>query len=196
MGIPFQKQFVFVASSEEEWDDEIDLRTIIRRIKIGDREGEGRSTPFYRFDDIRLDRNVSMKARMETDTAFARTVQLAWMDGAMSSKAKPNTCDVIDYMLPLLEKFRARGGNPIFLRCPSDGPFLEHEKERLPRDSTWEILLFETRTPGIHFDDYEQLQDLEIPGWSHLSAPAARYFTKELVSILQEEGLLSNPKSK
>jgi len=195
LSIPFQENFVFVASSEAEWDDDIDLRTLIKNVQIGDREGDGHGNPFYRFEDIRLDRNVEMKARMETDTAFAATIQRVWAGGAARNKAVLKICDVIDYMRPLLDKFKARGGTPIFVRCPSNGLFLEREKGHMHRDSTWDVLLLETGTPGIHFEDYESLQGLDLPEWSHLSAPDARYFTKEVVSILQEEGLLPILKS-
>ena len=190
LGIPFQENFVFVASSEEEWDDDIDLRTLLKQWTIGDREGDGRDDPFYRFDDITLDRNVTMKTRMETDTAFARTVQLVWHGGGLSREGKHHTCDVIDYLLPLLDQFKARGGRPIFLRCPSDGEYITHENKYYQRDSTWEVLLYETSTPGIYFEDYEELTGYVCPEWSHLSAPDARQFTKDLVSILQKEGLL------
>jgi len=49
------------------------------------------------------------------------------------------------------------------------------------------VLLQRTGAPGIHFQDYPQLQGYEQPEWSHLSAAEATRFTAALVPIIQRQ---------
>ena len=73
----------------------------------------------------------------------------------------------------------------VFVRPPSSGPYLEAEDRELPRTRSFEPLLRATGAPGIHFQDYPQLQGLETPEWSHLSAADAARFTAALYDILE-----------
>ena len=78
----------------------------------------------------------------------------------------------------------SRGVEVVFLRAPSSGRFYEFELKRFPRESTWDVLLNRTGAPGIHFEDYPELQNYELPEWSHLSASEADRFTAALVPIV------------
>ena len=83
-------------------------------------------------------------------------------------------------------KIRARGGEVVFIRPPSDGPFLEREKRNAPRVKTWDRLLRETGAFGIHYEDYATMRGLEVPEWSHLSRRDAARFTRAYVEVLGE----------
>jgi len=50
-------------------------------------------------------------------------------------------------------------------------------------------LLQRTQSPGIHFEDYPQLQGYVLPEWSHLGAAEARRFTIALAPLVQREFL-------
>jgi hypothetical protein len=56
-----------------------------------------------------------------------------------------------------------------------------------PRATTWDVLLQRTGAPGIHFQDYPQLQGYDQPEWSHLSASEAQRFTAALTPLVQRE---------
>ena len=75
----------------------------------------------------------------------------------------------------------------MFLRLPSSGGYYAFEQKYLPRALTWDRLLAETRTPGIHFEDYPQLQGYDLPEWSHASAPEARRMTLQLAPLVDAE---------
>jgi hypothetical protein len=75
----------------------------------------------------------------------------------------------------------------LFLRAPTTGPYYAFEQRVLPRTRTWDVLLQRTGAPGIHFEDYPQLQGYTQPEWSHLSASEATRFTAALVPIVQRE---------
>jgi hypothetical protein len=86
-----------------------------------------------------------------------------------------------------VDKITARGGQVMFLRTPSSGPYLEAEKAAYPRNKYWDAMLKYTNTPGIHFQDYPQTDHFVCPEWSHLSTNDAIDFTKDLIAILEKE---------
>ena len=55
------------------------------------------------------------------------------------------------------------------------------------RKSTWDMLLKETRAPGIHFQDYRELQGYELPEWSHLTRASAERYTEALYGIIERD---------
>jgi hypothetical protein len=68
-----------------------------------------------------------------------------------------------------VERIRARGGDMVWVRPPSDGPVLANERLRVPRDQVWDRLLRETHCFGVYFEDYPEMRGLEVPEWPHLS---------------------------
>ena len=62
----------------------------------------------------------------------------------------------------------------LFLRPPSIGPYLRLRAARLPaREAHGTCCCSARGAPGIHFEDYPQLQGYDQPEWSHLSASEA-----------------------
>jgi hypothetical protein len=83
-------------------------------------------------------------------------------------------------------RIRARGGEVVFIRPPSAGLLRERELRNTPRATTWDRLLRETGTFGIHFEDHPAMQGLDVPEWSHLSRDSATRFTRAYVGVLRE----------
>ncbi len=191
--VPLQNNLAFLASDEEDWTDDLDLKTLLKRIKIGDRIGP-RMPPFYRFQDIYEDRNVEMKNKMVSDTAFANTIKRVWgFYGELMQAHPPEKDATMAFFLEDAKKFKARGGNLILIRCPSTGEVRKGESMGLPKHQFWDDLVVQAEVPNYHFEDYEQLKGFECPEWSHLSSPDARKFTTELAAIMMKDGALSNP---
>lgn len=189
LSLPLQKTFAFLNSAEEEWDDDIDLNSLINRIKIGERLGKP-APPFYNFSYVDDDRNVTMFEKTMNDTAFAATIKRVWM--FFGKMAPPPVKDeVLAIYKELIPEFKARGGKVIFVRFPSGGEFRQAENRVLPRDQFWEVLLEQTNTPGYHFEDYEVLNKYDLPEWSHLATPDAKIFTRDLVAILLKDNIIS-----
>jgi hypothetical protein len=93
----------------------------------------------------------------------------------------------IDRAAAAISKLRARGVKIIFVRPPSNGRYLEFENREFPRSKTWDVLIQRTGAPGIHFEDYPQLQGYWLPEWSHLAAEEKSRFTEALYGILEHE---------
>ena len=195
LSVPLQNNLVFLRSDEEDWTDDLNLKTLLKRIKLGNRLGPG-MPPFYRFQDIYEDRNVEMKNKMLTDTSFVNTVKSVWgFYGQMAAAHPPEKDATMAFFLEDAKKFKERGGNLILVRCPSKGPLRKGENMGLPRDQFWDDLVVQAGVPSYHFEDFEKLKNLDCPEWSHLSSADAKIFTTELAGIMMKDGALTNSKS-
>jgi hypothetical protein len=194
LSLPLQQNLALMAAGEQERNGDIDLKALLKKIKIGKRVPEG-MPPFYRFGIMTsLDRNLEMTAKTVTDTAFANTIINVWkyFGKGPSSSNKEAT---MAFFLKDAKKFKARGGNLILIRCPSSGGIRVRESHALPRKDFWDDLVQQANVKSYHFEDYEQLENLKCPEWSHLSAEDARYFTTELAKIMIADKAITNSKN-
>ena len=74
----------------------------------------------------------------------------------------------------------------VFIRPPSAGTYYEREQANLPRAKTWDRLLHEADVFGIHFEDYPDMQGLDLPEMSHLTREDAERYTRAYVGVLRE----------
>ena len=185
LSLPLQKNLVFISESNN--SDELNLKTLLEQIKIGERAGE-QEPPFYHFRDMAEDRNVKMTIKTSTDTAFANTIKKYWKFG--NDDPSPERKATMSYFIEDAKKFKERGGNLILLRCPSTGYFKDREAKFFTRNAFWDNLVKQTNVKSYHYDDYEKLRYFDCPEWSHLSAKDARYFTTELAKIMIADGVI------
>jgi hypothetical protein len=192
LSIPLQQHLVLMSTTEEEWADNIDLKTLLRNIKIGNRIPDG-MPPFYRFDNISVERNVEMTERTVTDTAFANTIKKVWEYFGKTSPP-PDKASTMAFFIKDAQAFIKRGGHLILLRAPSTGGFRMGEKMGTPREEYWDDLVTTLNVKHYHFEDYEQFKNIDCPEWSHLSAKDARFFTSELAKIMIKDKAITNQK--
>jgi hypothetical protein len=194
LSLPLQQNLALMSAGEQELDDNIDLKALLKRIKIGNRIPQG-MPPFYEFGEITsLDRNLEMIERTLTDTAFANTIINVWKYFGKGAPP-PDKEATMAFFLKDAEKFKAKGGKLILIRCPSSGGLRAGENQVLPRKDFWDYLVQQTNVKAYHFEDYEQLKNLKCPEWSHLSAEDARYFTTELAKIMIADKAITNSKN-
>lgn len=191
--IPLQKSFVFLRNDEESWADDLNLKTLISRIQIGNRTNN-KLPPFYRFSNISLNRNVTMTDKTVKDTALANSIKRVW--GFFGSAAPPpEKLATMNYFIEDAQNFINRGGNLILVRCPSSGGVRAGENIGLPRDLFWDELVATLNVKSYHFEDYEQLKNFECPEWSHLNKEDAELFTSKLVDIMIADNAISQSKT-
>lgn len=193
LSLPLQNSFAFL--SESGGVDGINLKELLNKVEYGSRVEPSPMPPFHQFSDISIDRNVRMTERTVTDTAFANTVKKVWQFFDSGNNEPPKKEVTMSFFLNDLEKFNARGGNIILLRCPSTGFYDKIETENLPREEFWDDLVAQTNAPGYHFKDYESLKNFDCPEWSHLSATDADVFTAALVEIMLNDSVLTKQKT-
>lgn len=189
LSIPLENTFAFLNGNEEDWNDDLDLKTILAQIEFGNRIPNP-VPPFYNFAKVDLDRNVTMFEKTKADTAFANTIIRAWKffgSGAPPAVKEP----VIELYNELIPKFEARGGRVIFLRCPSSGGYRSRESVGIPRSEFYDDFLTQVKSKGYHFEDYPQLNQFDCPEESHLYTPDANIFTDELIKIMMNDGVIT-----
>ena len=193
LSIPLQQNLAFMSADEEEWADDIDLKALLKRIKIGNRV-ESSMPPFYNFGDVTIDRNMSMTQRATNDTAFANTIIEVWKFFGAGAPP-PDKEATMAFFLKDVEKFKAKGGNLVLVRLPSSGGLRVGESHGLPRTEFWDDLVKQANVKSYHFEDYEQFKNLKCPEWSHLSAEDAQYFTTELAKLMLADNTITNSKT-
>lgn len=145
------------------------------------------------FSHVTFDRQNIIEAAFLTDTALQNWVTGNWkFFSELRKKAPPVRPGQVDTIFrevkQATDQITRRGGQVMFVRTPSSGPFWEREQIGFPRDKFWGKLLSLTGLPGIHFKDYKETSDYICPEWSHLSHPDAIDYTRHLVRQLEEKG--------
>jgi hypothetical protein len=145
------------------------------------------------FSHNTFDRQSIIEAPFLTDSSLQKQVTGNWLFFANLSKDEPPISEaelngILQQVKTDVDKIRQRGGQVIFVRTPSSGPYLDMEKGAFAREKFWNRLLAFTRTEGIHFADYPETDHFICPEWSHLSQPDAVVYTKHLITALKQKG--------
>ncbi|MCF7561791.1 hypothetical protein L3X39_14185 [Sabulilitoribacter multivorans] len=194
LSVPLQQNLVLMSADEEEWNDDIDLKALLKRVNWGTRDTMPPPPPFYNFGDVSIPRNISMMPRTVTDTAFAKSIIDVWHFFGKGSPP-PDKDATTEFFMKDVKKFKAKGGNLILVRPPSSGGVRMGEKMGLPRERFWDSLVKVANVKSYHFEDYDQLKDLVCPEESHLSLDDANFFTREFIEILRKDNAIPNLKS-
>jgi hypothetical protein len=169
-------------------DSDYTLFSLLERHRWPERPGiEGPYLDVWKISESYDDRQTQLWDRIEWDARLREHARLAWYSVYTGPAVNPDVIDrVIARTRPEVDRIRGRGGEVVWIRPPSSGPFLEAEERRYPRKTVWDRLVRETHSFGIYFDDYPSMQHLVIPEWSHLSRASALKFTDAYVRVLLE----------
>jgi hypothetical protein len=171
------------------------LGTVLERQPWPLRPGTERPVHVRRLAVSEADRNTHMWRKVENDPAYrdlARSIWLHFLNGPpppwldTPEKAEAVAAAEIGRAAAAIAKLRQRGVKVVFLRLPSDGPYLEWEESHYPRARFWEGLLKDTGSRGIHFEDYPQMQGYLLPEWSHLATSDAQRMTAVVAPLIEE----------
>ena len=150
------------------------------------------------FGRVKFNRQEYMTENFIRDTNQQNQVKGVWAFLQKMSKEPPASGAKLDTIFNAVklavDKIKARGGDVLFVRTPSSGPFLMGENMGYPRAAYFDKLLAITNCKGIHFNDYPVINHFVCPEFSHLSQPDATIFTKEFIRILHDEKGWAFPK--
>ena len=181
------------------------LATVLRRQPWPDRPGKPARLDVRKLAVSDADRNTHMWSKVEDDPEYRELTRTIWRQDFAPSPEDPPQAEAdktrdeqIDRAVKAVAKLRARGVKVLFVRAPSTGPYLEYDNRLFPRATSWDVLLAKSGAPGIHFEDYPELQGLEQPEWSHLAYADAKKFTAALHAIVvrdfwKPEGVAAEP---
>ena len=181
-----ESQFVFLDKAY------FSLNALLSGIKITNRPGVFVFPDFpLEFGRITFGRQNIMMDKFLVDTNLQNMVKGNWNFFRKMNKEPPASGAKLDSILTKVKtdcnKIKNRGGEIIFVRTPSSGPYLAGEKKVFPRSQYWDKLLTITNCPGIHFEDYPAIAHFQCPEFSHLKHDDAIVFTKNIINILEQE---------
>jgi hypothetical protein len=175
-------------------DPDFALATVLKRQAWPERPGNRWFVDVRKLRVSEVDRNTHIWEKVENDATYRELARSIWLqefapsdDDPPPEKMQLLLKEQIDRTAKAAATLRARGVQVLFVRPPTTGPYLEFENKVFPRDKTWDALLAASGAPGIHFEDYPELQGLELPEWSHLTHADANRFTESLYRIIERD---------
>lgn len=169
-------------------DDQYALSKFIDQLDVPNRGGIiGPYLRPWKLSEAYDDRQHVLWRQIETNERLRSHAIRVWLSGPAGNRPPPGDDLIARICADVRQsvvKIRARGGDVTFIRPPSAGEYYEREQRRVPRDRSWDRLLRETGAFGIHFEDYPEMQGLDIPEMSHLSRESATRFTRAYVAVL------------
>jgi len=177
------------------YESDFALFTVLKRQAWPLRPGRKASTDVRKLGVTEADRNNRMWSKLEYDPEYRALARRIWDEDfhappptpAEAAEHKRTLDKQIARAVAAVAKLRARGVPVLFLREPSDGEYLAYEQRVFPRASTWDVLLARTGAPGIHFEDYPELQGYTLPEWSHMTGSEADRFTVALYALIDRK---------
>lgn len=172
-----------------------DLRLfqLLRRMDLSNREGVPPPSMDIRdISDSDADRNSWLWRPVAEDPALNEATKARWEHLIKSAPKPPPDAppfDVPGFMAsvaPDLAKIRERGGDVVFLRCPSDGFFAGVEAQAFPRALFWDQITPLLGAGSVHYADHPGLREVRIPEWSHIHADDREFFTRTLVPLIEQ----------
>jgi hypothetical protein len=172
-------------------DDQYTLGKFIDQLDIPNRdEVIGPYLRPWKLSETFDDRQTFLWKEIQTDEWLRGHAVRVWLAGPARGRPPPGDdliARVCADVRASVVKIRARGGDVAFIRPPSTGAYYEREQRRVPRARSWDRLLRESGAFGIHFEDFPEMQDLELPELSHLSRDAAARYTRIYAGVLVKE---------
>ncbi len=180
-----ESQFVFLDQ------DNFSINAMMDNLPIPSRPGVFPVIYFpIGFSSVNYDRQTQMTPDFVADTNQHNAVRGIWAYG-LSQPFVPLSIGKMDSIFNSVkrdvDKIKERGGQVLFVRTPSSGPFREAEVKGYPRAAYWDRLLRLTGCKGIYFTDYPETSHFECPEWSHLKPADAIIYTKAFIQEMQEK---------
>jgi hypothetical protein len=174
-------------------DPDFALETVLARQPWPARPGKPWLSEVRKLSEHEADRNTYLWSKVATDPEYRELARGIWRQRFRTSldppvaELKKKIDEQIDGAAKAVAKLRARGVSVLFLRSPSTGEYLTYEKRLFPREKTWDVLLAASGAPGIHFEDYPELQGYDLPEWSHMTLTEAERYTAALYGVIERD---------
>lgn len=168
------------------------LFRLLKRLNLQNRPGV--PPPYMDIRDIAdsdADRNTRLWNPVALDPELNAATKGRWQNMIESAPKPPPDAPPFDVpgflnsVRPAVEQLRAKGGDVVFVRCPSDGFFAAVEGAAFPKDVFWDEISPGLGVGSVHWADNPSLQGFVVAEWSHLRADQRDGFTRGLVPLVQ-----------
>jgi hypothetical protein len=170
-------------------DSNYRLSVVAHRLDDDFRSGvEGPKDDIWKIQEVGERRQTWMWPRIEQPGVLQSRARWAWKGFKEKFPFTPQLISKGQARAKIaVDKIRARGGEVVFVRPPSAPQLRINEEAQVPKAKGWDVLLRNTRSAGVHFEDLAaNVQGLTLPEWSHLSRKCATVFTDAYVRRLVE----------
>jgi hypothetical protein len=175
-------------------DPDFALQTVLARQPWPQRPGRDWPIRVRKLAETESDRNTHLWSKVADDPKYRELARRIWRQDFTPSEEDPTPEEArktekeqIDRAAKVAAKLRARAVKVLFVRMPSAGEYLAYEDRDFPRARTWDALLAASGAPGIHFQDYPDLQGYYLPEWSHMTRAEGERFTAALYAIIERD---------
>lgn len=194
---PLQRNLVMLTSSELEFYNDLDLKSLLARYNTPDAR-TGNNWSLYKFGYLDEQRNIIMLDKMTEDPEFAKKITDAWASflpyiPKYNEDIEKSVSEQIDFYETLIEKFKNKGGRMIFIRHKSEKQWNDPFQELLPREQVYDKFIQTVDCPSYHFKDHAFMNKYTLPDWSHMASDDAVNYTRDLANKLIEDGLVKVP---
>lgn len=147
---------------------------------------EGPYDDVWKLQEVGEGRETWMWSRIETDPRLRAHARYAWKGFKEKFPYTPKMfAEGQARAVKAVAAIRARGGEVVFVRPPSDIHLRINEQAQVPKAKGWDALLRATGSAGVHNDDLPpHLRRMVMPEWSHLTKACAVVFTDAYVRRL------------
>ena len=163
------------------------LSVVAARLDPNYRRGvEGPYDDVWKVQEVGEHRATQMWPKVVTDPTVRTHARYAWKGFKEDFPyAPPLIAAGLGKAVKAVATIRARGGEVVFVRPPSDIHLRVNEEAQLPKAKSWDALLRATHAAGVHNDDLPpHLRRLVMPEWSHLTRACSTVFTDAYVRRL------------
>jgi hypothetical protein len=177
-----QRQLAFLDSSHR-------LSVVARRLDPGFRgKADNPYDDIWKLSEVGEHRQTWMWPRIITDRALRAHARYAWHGFKEDFPYTPQLMKKgLAEAVMAVKAIRARGGEVVFVRPPSDIHLRINEEAQVPKAKGWDALLRTTNSVGVHNDELPpNLRRLAMPEWSHLTRACATVFTDAYVRRLAQ----------
>lgn len=177
-------------------DDQYSLTALIDQLDVPNRGAiRGPYLWPWKLSETHAGRQTVLWREIERNAALRDHAVKVWLAGRPKPPADALIAGIVEDISDSVATIRRRGGDVVLIRPPSSGAYYEREQRNVPRARSWDRMLREAGVFGIHFEDYPEMQGLELPELSHLTREDAARFTRAYVGVLRERyvGLRTPP---
>jgi hypothetical protein len=175
-------------------DPDFALFAVLERQPWPQREGRRAFLDVRKLFNGDARRNNRLWSKLSEDAAYRELCRKIWSQREDPNAPPPTEAQMeqqragrdrqIDQAVEAVARLRARGVPVVFVTHPYAGHYATSEPRFAPRAEAWDILLERSGAPGIHFEDFPQLQGFDLPEWSHMTAESAEAYTAALYPLV------------
>ncbi len=177
-------------------DDSFTPLALLEHLDVPQRTARGNFNQPWKLAETGERRDTWMWPRVENDAEYRKRAASIWLlppPPGSKPAIQSDKAHAIAEVARDVKAIRARGGEVVFVRSPSDPPLLTVENKVHPR-ALWDRLLAASGSRGIYWADDPVLAKLHTVELSHLGRADRAPFTRRLIALVAPDLAAHDPR--